>query len=79
LAQQIGHGVSEKRSCGLCGANISDYRRGARFCSRAHSAEASRLRRLLSGQKVDGYESLADRLAVADKRTDKLLDALSPW
>lgn len=61
--------TSENRSCAYCGTDISNFRKGARFCSRAHSAEASRLRRLLTGQKVDGYESLAERLAVAQKRT----------
>lgn len=65
----LGEQAVDQRSCCLCGTDISDYRKGARFCSRAHSAEASRLRRLLSGQRVDGYSSVADRLAAAHKRT----------
>lgn len=68
MGQQVA-GEAEKRACSLCGTDISNYRRGARFCSRAHSAEASRLRRILAGQKVDSYTSLADRLAASQKRT----------
>jgi hypothetical protein len=59
----------DKRSCGLCGADLSGYRSDARFCSRSCSAEASRMRRLLSGQKADGYDSVASRLSVARRRT----------
>lgn len=70
MAQCLTEPEIESRSCALCGADLSRFRKGARFCSRAHSAEASRLRRLLSGQRVDGYASVADRLAAARKRTD---------
>lgn len=68
---------SEERFCVLCGVDISAYRKGARFCSRGHSAEASRIRRLLAGQQVDGYPSLAHRLSAAQKRTGRLLGAFS--
>ena len=57
MGDEIAAQGSEIRSCALCGTDLSGYRKGARFCSRAHSAEASRLRRLLSGQRVDGYGS----------------------
>jgi hypothetical protein len=72
LAELAVEQEAETRSCAYCGTDISNYRKGARFCSRAHSAEASRLRRLLSGQKVDGYESLAQRLGALQKRTSKV-------
>jgi hypothetical protein len=60
------------RTCGLCGVSLSGHRKGARFCSRACSAEASRLRRLLEGQEVDGFRSIAERVSVAQKRTQRL-------
>lgn len=56
--------------CALCGTDISDLRADAVFCSPAHRAEASRLKRLLCGQEVDGYRSVAERLNASQRRTD---------
>ena len=60
----------------MCGADLSGYRKDARFCSGSCSAEGSRLRRLLEGQEVDGYQSLAERLGRARKSTERLLRPL---
>lgn len=52
-----------ERLCGLCGTSIEGRRRHARFCSGACRAEASRLRRILSGSEADGFGSIAARVA----------------
>ena len=68
--------------CALCGGRMEGKRRDARYCSAAHRTEASRLRRLLSGQKADGYGSLAHRLEAAQMRTRRSLGyvyAISPF
>ena len=57
------------RVCALCGGDLSGRRRDAVFCSRICRAEASRIRRLLSGLEVDGYKSLAERLNVWGAKT----------
>ena len=56
--------------CALCGEDLAGKRSDARFCSRTCRAEASRLRRLLSGVEVDGYRSFAERLAAFQMRTN---------
>jgi hypothetical protein len=55
--------------CALCGCELIGRRRDARFCSPGHRAEASRIVRLLSGEEVDGYRSVADRVRSCHKRT----------
>lgn len=57
-----------ERRCGICGASLAGRRADARSCSAACRAEASRLRRLLAGNPVDGYGSVFERSA-ARKRT----------
>jgi hypothetical protein len=59
----------ERTNCGICAASLDGRRADARFCSGACRAEASRLRRILSGEGADGYATLADRQAAAQKRT----------
>ncbi len=50
---------------------MADRRRHARYCSGSCRAEASRLRRILSGAEPDGFASIAARVdAIARKRTD---------
>jgi hypothetical protein len=44
------------RVCAVCGSSLSGHRKDARSCSPVCRAEASRLRRLLRGESVDGYE-----------------------
>lgn len=58
------------RHCPVCGTTLDARRRHARYCGGACRAEASRLRRLLVGQEVDGFASLADRRARRRKRTE---------
>lgn len=49
------------RRCRLCGFAIEHLRADSGFCGDACRAEASRLRRILTGETVNGYETLADR------------------
>jgi hypothetical protein len=61
-----------ERCCAVCGASLDGRRPQALYCSGACRADASRLRRLLSGQEVDGYRSVWDFLLNARKnRTDR--------
>lgn len=64
-------------ACALCGGDLSGRRTDARFCSGVCRAEASRLRRLLGGVEVDGYQSFAERLAGFQRRTNSLSNAVS--
>jgi len=50
------------RVCSVCGTSLEGRRRQARYCGGACRAEASRLRRLLDGEPVDGFASVGDRL-----------------
>ena len=49
------------RACPVCGEGMDGRRSHARYCSGACRAEASRLRRLLAGEAVDGFTSVRDR------------------
>ncbi len=55
--------------CPLCGATMVGRRSDARVCSAACRAEVSRLSRLLDGETVGPYSSVAARLKAARKRT----------
>ena len=46
------------RVCVICGAPLDGRRRSARYCTPKCRIEASRLRRLLDGEAIDGYTSL---------------------
>lgn len=54
--------AATERACVVCGGSLEGRRPQTRTCSPACRAEASRLRRLLAGDAVDGFSSLADRL-----------------
>lgn len=51
------------RRCEFCGACMDGRRAKARFCSTACRAEAWRIRRLLNGDAVGRYDTLAARMA----------------
>jgi hypothetical protein len=55
--------------CALCGDRMIRHRSDARFCGDTCRIEASRLRRLLAGETVGPYRSVADRLRAARSRT----------
>jgi hypothetical protein len=57
------------RVCALCGSPLTGRRMDARVCSDPCRIEASRLRRLLAGETVGPYSSVADRLRAARSRT----------
>lgn len=63
--------VVDSRRCAICGESIDGRRAHARYCGGPCRAEASRLNRLLRGERVDGYASVSERLAVARKRTQR--------
>lgn len=45
-------------ACRFCAKPMRGRRRHAVYCGNACRADASRLRRLLDGQAIDGYESV---------------------
>lgn len=55
--------MSPRPPCSICGASLDGRRPQARYCSGACRAEASRIRRIVSGAQPDGFASLAQRLA----------------
>ena len=55
----------------VCGADLSYHRCDALTCSGACRAERSRLRRLLAGGAVDGWDSVEARLRSRRKRTER--------
>lgn len=57
--------------CLVCGDDLSGRRRDALTCSGACRAERSRLRRLLAGGTVDGWDSVDARLRSRRKRTER--------
>jgi len=61
----------DQESCPVCGDDLSDHRIDALTCSGACRAERSRLRRLLAGESVDGWDSVEDRLRSRRKRTER--------
>jgi hypothetical protein len=61
--------------CALCGAGMVGRRSDARYCGDPCRIEASRLRRLLAGERVGPYRSVADRLRAARSRTRTPLGA----
>jgi hypothetical protein len=68
----------DERCCAMCGTSLDGRRSSAIYCGGACRADASRLRRLLSGQQVDGYCSVWDFLqAIERKRTDARVLALA--
>ena len=52
--------VMSERRCPICGVDLSERDPRTRACSPAHRREASRLRRLLSGQSDGPYRSTAE-------------------
>jgi hypothetical protein len=50
------------RSCVICGAALEGRRADAKHCGAPCRAEASRLKRLLNGNKVGPYRSVNQRL-----------------
>ncbi len=58
----------EERRCGICARSLARLRSDARYCSRSHRTQASRLRRLEAGLAVDGYATLADYLSRRQRR-----------
>jgi len=66
------------RCCVVCGESLQGRRAHAVVCGPACRREASRIRRLLSGETVDGYrcwrdyESRGERRQKACETTDKL-------
>ena len=68
------------RVCALCGSSLGGRRIDARVCSDPCRIEASRLRRLLAGETVGPYRSVADRLRAARSRTrTPLSDTDDSW
>ncbi len=59
-----------ERCCPICGAALDGRRRDALYCGGPCRAEASRVRRLWAGQKVDGYRDPAEYSA-RHKRTER--------
>jgi hypothetical protein len=50
----------DDRTCRFCGGTLRHKRRAhAVYCGNACRADASRLRRLLDGDPIDGYDSVA--------------------
>jgi len=64
------------KKCPVCDEALIGRRSDARFHSDSCKAEASRLVRILQGEPVQGYSSLADRLAAGHRRTWGLLNQL---
>jgi hypothetical protein len=60
---------NRRTTCSYCGDPLGRKRTDARFCSASHRSEASRQRRLLSGEIVDGCDSLAEYLERRQRRT----------
>jgi hypothetical protein len=56
--------------CLVCGADLRGRRCDALTCGGACRAERSRLRRLLAGESVDGWDSMDDRLQSRHRRTE---------
>ena len=59
------------RGCAICGRALDGRRADARYCGPACRREASRLRRLLAGEPVDGYRNLADYLNARQRRAKR--------
>jgi hypothetical protein len=66
-----------QRTWRICGGDMAGMRADAVVCSAACRAEASRLRRLLSGSDADGYQSLTERLDARRRRTRVATTALA--
>ena len=67
----------DQGSCLVCGDDLSGRRCDALTCSGACRAERSRLRRLLAGERVDGWDSVEARLRSRRKRTERRSRSLS--
>ena len=59
------------RACAVCGRALEGRRADARHCGAGCRREASRLRRLLAGEPVDGYRNLADYLNARQRRAKR--------
>jgi hypothetical protein len=62
---------SPGRVCVLCGAPLNGSRPDARHCGPACRREASRLRALLSGDEVEGINSVVGYLPRLQKRAKR--------
>lgn len=60
--------MPDERTCRFCGAVLRLRRRHALYCGNACRADASRLRRLLDGEPVDHYRSVAAFVAACRSR-----------
>ena len=61
-----------RSTCVVCGGSLLGRRRDAVFCSVAHRAEGSKLRRLLSGRVVERwYEDLPSYLDARQRRAER--------
>jgi hypothetical protein len=70
--------MNAERCCAFCGGSMEGRRPQALYCGGPCRADASRLRRLLSGEQVDGYRSARDFLRSArQSRTARPLEALA--
>jgi hypothetical protein len=63
--------VRAARCCRLCGGSLAHHRADARFCSDPCRREGRRLARILAGETVDGYPSLAHRFAAFRSRAKR--------
>jgi hypothetical protein len=63
------------RACTVCGETLEGLRADARHCGAPCRREASRLRRLLAGDPVDGYRSIADYLNGRQRRAKRVWGA----
>lgn len=61
-------GKGHRRVCAMCGTGLDNRRSDARHCGPACRTEASRLRRLLRGERVEGYVGLASYLNGRQRR-----------
>jgi hypothetical protein len=63
------------RVCAICGTALDARRADARHCGAACRREASRLRRLLAGEPVEGYRNLAEYLNARQRRAKRVWGA----
>jgi hypothetical protein len=74
LADELEHDPAT-RVCAICGEALDGRRADARHCGAACRREASRLRRLLAGDPVEGYRSVADYLNGRQRRAKRVWGA----
>jgi hypothetical protein len=64
--------MTPPRVCALCGADLDGRRADAVFCGAACRREAARWSRLLRGEPVNGYPSMAEYLNGRQRRAKRV-------